>query len=82
MMGDMASSLMGGRNLQRNAEVEKALSTVPAWTEIRALLELKMASDVERNFRSNLPKGYGPASPLHKIRLYDESNKEKDIRVT
>lgn len=41
-----------------------------------------MQTDDERAFRSNLTKGYGAASPLHLVRLYDSSNTEADIRVT
>jgi thiol-disulfide isomerase/thioredoxin len=65
--------------------VNAALSTLalPDWKAVRSDLESKMTSDEERNFRANLAKGYGVAgSPLHKIRLFDESNEEKDIRVT
>ena len=64
--------------------VNVALTTtlsIPDWTKVRSDLESKMTSDDERNFRSNLAKGYGVASPLHKVRLFDESNEEKDIRV-
>ena len=48
---------------------------------IRSSLETKQPAE-ERNFRANLQKGYGAASPLHKLRLFDESNKEDDVRVT
>lgn len=41
-----------------------------------------MQTPEERAFRGDLVHGYGVASPLHKVRLYDESNKEEDIRVT
>lgn len=36
----------------------------------------------EKRFRENLKYGYGSPSPLHKIRLYNEKNTEKDVRVT
>lgn len=48
---------------------------------VRSSLESKQTAE-EREFRSNLQKGYGIASPLHKLRLFDESNKEEDVRVT
>ncbi|KAL7495011.1 hypothetical protein ACHAWT_003605 [Skeletonema menzelii] len=48
---------------------------------VRSSLESKQTSE-ERKFRSNLNKGYGAASPLHKLRLFDESNSEDDVRVT
>ncbi len=48
---------------------------------VRSSLESKQTAE-ERKFRSNLQKGYGTASPLHKLRLFDESNKEEDVRVT
>jgi len=48
---------------------------------VRSSLESKQTAE-ERKFRSNLQKGYGIASPLHKLRLFDESNKEEDVRVT
>lgn len=48
---------------------------------VRSALESKQTTE-ERKFRSNLQKGYGAASPLHKLRLFDESNNENDVRVT
>jgi glutathione S-transferase len=84
MVGDIASSLLG--KAASNTAVEKALlssSSPPDWVSIRKELENQMETEEERNFRKNLVKGYGVAgSPLHKVRLYDESNKEEDIRVT
>ncbi len=59
-----------------------ATLTLPDWKKVRLTLESNLITDEERNFRSNLSKGYGVASPLHKIRLFDASNDEKDIRVT
>lgn len=85
MVGDVASSLLGGSGVDGNAAVDEAVSALVqemTWETIRQELESKMESDDERNFRSNLAKGYGVASPLHKVRLFDESNKEEDIRVT
>jgi glutathione S-transferase len=48
---------------------------------IRTSLETMQTTE-EREFRSNLEKGYGVGSPLHKLRLFDESNNENDVRVT
>lgn len=65
--------------------VNEALSNLVLadWTTVRTHLESKMTTDEERNFRANLVMGYGvTGSPMHKIRLFDESNQEKDIRVT
>ena len=58
-----------------------SLGMSSSWDEIRSMLESKQTDD-ERNFRKNLTKGYGKASPLHKLRLFDESNREEDVKVT
>ena len=83
-VGDVANSIMGGNTVdskpQVDAAVQKASKT--SWDELREVLSSQMSTEEERNFRQNLAKGYGPASPLHKVRLYDETNKEEDIRVT
>lgn len=62
---------------------EQVLSShnIGSWDEIRSTLQSKQTPD-ERSFRSNLAKGYGKPSPLHKLRLFDESNDENDVRVT
>jgi hypothetical protein len=82
-ISDMASSLLG-KKVGSQPDLDKTLSdlSVPSWPEIRSLLESHMQTDDERSFRQNIEKGYGLASPMHKVRLYDESNKEEDIRVT
>lgn len=84
MIGDMASSIFGSGNaLDANAEVESkfnGLATEP-WSNIRKALET-VQTPAEHAFRENLSKGYGVGSPLHLVRLYDEKNKEEDIRVT
>lgn len=56
---------------------------VDSWEEIRQKL-YGQQTDEEREFRSRtVPYGYGKlGSPLNKIRLFDESNREEDIRVT
>lgn len=87
MIGDVASSLFGvgggAKNIGANAKVEAALDAIPTatWAELREKLESQQTAN-ERAFRQNLVKGYGIASPMHKVRLYDESNKEEDIQVT
>lgn len=53
---------------------------IASWEEIRTALRAKQTPE-ERKFRDNLTKGYGKASPLHKLRLFDESNDENDVRV-
>jgi hypothetical protein len=86
MIGDVASSLFGGGGKSvaaANSKVEAALEGIAtaSWTAIRDQLEALQTPE-ERSFRQNLAKGYGVASPLHKVRLFDESNKEEDIAVT
>ena len=87
-LGDAVSSIVsnvGGNGGNGNSdEVDKKLNEINAlssWDDIRTILESKQTKD-EKTFRSNVEKGIGRASPLNKIRLYDESNKEEDIRVT
>ena len=90
MIGDVASSLFGsgGKGDQQNADrVDAALEKIgidsKTWSEIKDQLVSQQTTDEERNFRQNLGKGYGvQGSPMHKIRLFDESNKEEDISVT
>ena len=84
MVGDVASNILGGSGVDGNAAVDEALAVLVqdmTWEDIRQQLETQMESDDEKHFRANLEKGYGVASPLHKVRLFDESNKEEDIRV-
>lgn len=61
----------------------KVLSShdIGSWDEIRDTLQSKQTPE-EKKFRANLASGYGKASPLHKLRLFDESNKEEDVKVT
>lgn len=65
------------------SELDSKLNSmgVSSWNDIRSELEAKQTGE-EKAFRSNVEKGIGRASPLNKIRLYDETNQEKDIRVT
>lgn len=86
LFGDIASSLTGQQTSSSStttAALDSKISSMISysWEEIRLDLESKQTPD-ERAFRSNVEKGIGPPSPLNKIRLYDESNKEEDIRVT
>jgi hypothetical protein len=83
---DMVSSIFSPSAVTADAAqpVQEVLQTMelPDWTAIRSTLESQITSDEERQFRANLEKGYGVGSPLHKIRLFEESNDEQDIRVT
>ena len=88
LIGDMASSLAssisgGSVNNSNLVELDTSLRSMvsSSWEDIRTDLVSKQTPE-ERAFRSNVEKGIGPASPLNKIRLFDESNKEEDIRVT
>ena len=68
-----------GNFLSFQPQVDQALTTLVFWEDIRSLLESKMDTNDERLFRNKLAKGYGVASPLHRVRLSDESYAEKDI---
>ena len=86
MIGDMADSLFGGNSnkVSSNSNVDSALKAlqVSSWSTIRDELAKKQTPE-EREFRTNLKYGYGTlGSPLNKIRLYNDSNKEDDIQVT
>jgi hypothetical protein len=84
MIGDVASSIFGGiPKVAANRKVEATLAAMStaSWTELRDKLESQQTPE-EKSFRQNLAKGYGVPSPLHKVRLYDESNREEDIAVT
>lgn len=88
MMNDVTSSLFGGRgggsSLDTNDRVDEAIaessSTRPSWTDLRTTLS-QLETPEERAFRDNVAKGIGMASPLNKIRLFDDAT-EKDIQVT
>lgn len=69
--------------VELQAQTDQVLSShgIGSWDEIASRLRAKQTPD-EQNFRNNLIKGYGKPSPLHKLRLFDESNNEKDVRVT
>lgn len=87
MIGDFASSIMSrGDSVKPNPSLDATLSklvssSAGSWEAIRSKLEALQTPE-ERKFRDNLSKGYGIGSPMHKVRLYDENNKEEDIRVT
>ena len=81
MFGDMAASLVGGNKGSSNPAVDASLASMGLpWEDVSSLLHSKQTAN-ERKFRDDLDMGYGPASPLHKLRLYDKSNKEDDVRV-
>ena len=83
LIGDLASTFSkSGNTAQGNPELDSSLQNMcSGWSEIQAVLKSKQTPE-ELAFRDNLKLGYGEGSPLHKVRLYDESNKEEDIRVT
>ena len=86
MLGQMASSILGGSKGKGPSTNPSGLDSTleelgTSWEHVQATLQGLQTSQ-ERQFRANLDKGFGAASPLHKVRLYDESNKEEDIRVT
>ena len=73
ILGDMANTFGGGGNLAVNPALDSKLAALgPSWEVVRESLVSIQTPD-EQAFRDNLVKGYGPASPLHKVRLYDES---------
>ncbi len=78
-----ASSLFGTSNRRLPVEVEEEISSaIPyTWEEIRSKWEMQ-ATEKERQFRDNIPLGYGEASPLHNLRLYDASVDASSVRVT
>lgn len=84
MMGDVASSLLGGGGSSGVDADPSFLSSFQElgtpWGAIRSRLE-EMQTPEERAFRDNIKLGYGTGSPLNLVRLYDESNSEDDIRV-
>lgn len=84
MVGDVASNLFGGAGVEGIPALDQAIAATVqdlTWQTIRQQLERQMQTDDERNFRKNMEKGYGVGSPLHKVRLFDSSNKEEEIRV-
>jgi len=82
MLGDLQSSIFSRKSLQVNSGLDSSLEkAATSWNDIRSHLK-SVQTPEERKFRDNLKKGYGGGSPFHKIRLYDESNKENDIRIT
>mmetsp|Transcript_32273 Transcript_32273/g.96802 ORF Transcript_32273/g.96802 Transcript_32273/m.96802 type:complete len:518 (-) Transcript_32273:555-2108(-) len=81
-LGDVASSLFSSTGpADPEFDSEMAVAVSSSWDDIRKNLESKQTKE-EKHFRSNLAKGYGSPSPLHKLRLFDDSNREEDIRVT
>jgi len=89
LFGNVASSISNIQQMgmnQQSSELQALIAQVLAshnigsWDDIRSALRAKQTPE-ETNFRDNLSKGYGKASPLHKLRLFDESNDENDVRV-
>lgn len=82
MLGNVADSIMGGQTSgPQDPQLDNKLSSMAtSWDNVRSTLTSLQTTE-ERNFRDGVQAGT-IASPLNKIRLYDESNSEKDIRVT
>ena len=78
-MSSISSDSIG--QLQTLTDQVLSSHSIGSWDDIRNQLQSKQTND-ELKFRDNLDKGYGKGSPLHKLRLFDESNKEEDVRVT
>lgn len=78
---DAATSSVDTGKVNDELESELQSCNVPAWEEIRGLLESKQTEE-EKLFRENLKSGIGEGSPMHALRLFDESNKEEDVRIT
>ena len=85
MASSLTSSLMGNSNSNLDvAGLDSKLTAAllsSSWEDIQSNLEGKQTAE-EKAFRSNVEKGIGSPSPLNKIRLFEEGNEEKDIRVT
>jgi hypothetical protein len=81
----MASSVFGkavvDTTIPNDLEVALFQLAVASWDDVRAQLASKQ-TDEERAFRANLEQGYGVGSPMHKLRLFHDGNKEEDVRVT
>jgi glutathione S-transferase len=78
---DAATSSVDTGKVNDELESELQSCNVPAWEEIRGLLESKQTEE-EKLFRENLKSGIGEGSPMHALRRFDESNKEEDVRIT
>lgn len=85
MASSISSSLSGNGKPNFNVEAldQKLNAAVgnASWDDVRSKLEGQQ-TDEEKAFRSNVEKGNGQASPLNKVRVFDESTSESDIRVT
>ena len=82
LVNDMFDAVKPTESLPVNSKLNAALNSIPIpdWVEIRSSLE-RVQTEEERAFRKNLKYGIGRGSPLHKLRLFDESNKEDDVRI-
>ena len=84
MIGDMASSIFGNADgIAQDEDIETKLNSIgtKTWPDLKDQLATVQTPE-EKSFRNNLSKGYGVGSPLHLVRLFDETNREEDIRVT
>jgi len=82
LVNDMFDAVKPTESLPVNSKLNAALCSIPIpdWVEIRSSLE-RVQTEEEKAFRKNLKDGIGRGSPLHKLRLFDESNKEDDVRI-
>lgn len=55
--------------------------SMSSWDDIRTILSSQQSWE-EKDFRKTLERGIGIGSPLHKLRLFEEGNKEENVRVT
>ena len=82
LIGDMAGAVFSNKNVVANPGVDAEVDRLsPSLNVIVEELQ-KQQTPEERKFRSSLASGFGVGSPLHKLRLFDESNREEDVRVT
>lgn len=76
----MASTVMGSTPNARDVDRALDVASLVSWEELTASVRRQQTLE-DQSFRQNLEKGYGVGSPLHRLRLFHESNKEEDVRV-
>lgn len=86
LISGFASSITGKSsgpsNMNSNLDSSiEALTSDYSWSTIQETLKSQQTPE-EQSFRNNLQYGYGQGSPLHKLRLFSDKNKESDVRVT
>jgi glutathione S-transferase len=84
MFGDVASSILGQKSAASPSDpnLDATLASLSnSWDGVRSTLA-SLQTPEERTFRETLSTGRGPPSPLHKVRLFYDSDEEKDVRVT